>query len=100
LIAIGDIKGREYVYWCLTSAIAKFLLPRIKDFKEHYCLAEPSDQIHRDLDKMIQAFELVIADGIDYRDPITRDGKSLPKDGKRFVTTILNYGADSSFKMV
>lgn len=70
--------------WCLTSAIAKFLLPRIKDFKEHYCLASPNDPIHSDFNKIIRALELVIEDNVEFRNPNTKDGKAFLEGWKLF----------------
>lgn len=70
--------------WCLTSAIARFILPRLKDFKENYSLARADSEVYQAMEKMIAAFELVVADGPDYRFENTNDGKVFAEGWKAF----------------
>lgn len=70
--------------WCLTTAIARFLLPRIKDFEQNYCLAPPDDPLRSDYKKIIKALELVIEDGINFRNPNTKDGQIFAEGWKIF----------------
>lgn len=70
--------------FCLTTTIAQFVLPRLKTFKSEYALCSPESKTYQAIGKMIAAFELVAADGIDYRFANTKDGKIYVEGIKAF----------------
>lgn len=70
--------------WCLTSTIARFTLPRLIFFKNNCANWKDDSEEAIAVDQMIVAFQLVVADGIDYRDNKTKDGKMFIKGMKAF----------------
>lgn len=57
--------------WCFYKSIAKFILPRLKEFK----ILDRGDDLKEPLDKMIAAFSLVVENDDSYRNPLRKEYK-------------------------
>lgn len=81
-----DVTDEPEFDWDLYLSIARFVLPRLRYFREHnrrFPERVASDEWNRKLDSMIRAFEIILADGVETQEQQQTVEKGL-KEFARF----------------